>query len=37
MQKFTKEIFLNFHRSHQISSSGIDSIINHFREKGIIK
>ncbi|WP_342228131.1 hypothetical protein [Rickettsiella endosymbiont of Rhagonycha lignosa] len=35
MQKFTKEIFLNFHRSHQISSLGIDSIINHFREKKI--
>lgn len=35
MQKFTKEIFLNIHRSYQISSLEIDSIINHYQEQGI--
>lgn len=35
MQKFTKEIFLNIHRSYQISSLEIDSIINHYQAQGI--
>lgn len=35
MQKFTKEIFLNLHRSYQISSLDIDSLINHYWKKGI--
>ena len=35
MPKFTKEIFLNTHRSYQLKSQDIDSLILHYWNKGI--